>query len=99
MSEFDLTINDEHIECPYCHAKSKSDAEDYTVEQQWVKECDECGMKFHAEQVVMVDYRGDPDCKINSIPHKWESHELKNNKSAEFCSVCGTIRSEWSENN
>ena len=77
--------------CPYCRYSYPVEAEDYS-EDTIEEECEECGKKFWAYDIISVTHYSAMDCELNGEKHNWRPESLSNGETHDFCSVCGECR-------
>jgi len=71
--------------CPYCEHNHSTEAENYN-ESGTVRECDECGMKFHYATNISVCHSTSGDCELNNQKHEW-----KNLNDLRICEICDSV--------
>lgn len=68
FSDYELKINDNDVECPYCGWKYQLEGESFS-EDPVTETCDQCGKKFHRYCTIRTDVRCEPDCLLNGQEH------------------------------
>ncbi len=92
MSDYDTTVDQQNMVCPYCKkADFQPEGEDYSEDSE-VHQCGHCDMYYYGRQFFTIDHRAEPDCDLNNTSHTWKYYE---HCDAEFCTVCGSINSEY----
>ena len=91
MSKYQQTIETCNRVCPYCHNSYQVENAE-CLETTRIEECEECGKKYHAYEMITVDHYAEPDCELNDQEHQWEPIQLSNDSFYDFCSICGKIR-------
>lgn len=81
LPKYTLEINDNDVECPYCHNKWQLEGEDFS-EDAVEEEC-ECGKKFYRECCISYDVRSRPNCELNG-----EQHTVVSDGEYKSCSTC-----------
>lgn len=87
MTTFTETINDNEVECPYCHNTYQPEASDYT-EETHIEECEECGKKYYTHQIYSVYHKTQPDCELNGGEHNYQMIPIGSGMSHPFCTIC-----------
>lgn len=76
--------------CPYCGYKYKVEAEEVS-ETTRVEDCENCGKKFYAQEVIDITHKSTPDCELNGQAHQWAPWNTEYGPH-DFCSVCAKCR-------
>ena len=92
MSQYNDEIDSSDVICPYCGWNYQPEGEDFSEDHN-VEECEDCGKNFYHYDSISVYHHTEPNCEINGEKHEWESHELRDGRRHDFCSVCGKCRS------
>ena len=83
--EFNMTIENDGLKCPYCGLED-NDAWEINFNDDKIEiDCD-CGKAFWGTTVITTDYRGEADCELNKEKHDLES---TGNEGQFKCKVCG----------
>lgn len=91
-SEYEEKHGESEMVCPYCGYSHHVEGEDYSIDENRIEECGECGKNFKYSTSIDVSHNTIPDCSLNDSEHTYAERYSQHHTKVEECTTCGHTR-------
>ena len=91
-SEYEEKYGENKMVCPYCGYSHHVEGEDYSIGENRIEECGNCGKNFKYSTSIDVTHITTPDCDLNGGEHVYVERQPVYFTKVEKCTTCGHTR-------